>query len=412
MLVALARHAAHQARAVAVAQAREHAAVTPGRGRGGHRGHGCVAAAGGAAAAVRRRSAGDAAAQRVGRRVAALGAARADAAGPVAPVESHRPRASDDDADPWSAVIHDAELFTVGPDEVVVTFRTDDDARGRDPRSATARVVTNGPYHSAAGGRARTRDDVPGRRSTAREPSPLLPAEVTTLAQPPGGCSRRSRPSTTCTSARPSAGCSARPRSSGRCSRSEPGADPYPEVMNGGAIDAIERLDPDAVLVKGDLTDRGTEEEYAAFLRAYSRLGARMRHVRGNHDAMITETIAATGPFTVELAGRDARGARHRPPRNRSRPHLRASSSSGSTTLAGARDAAGARVRSPSSVGSGVRRAQRDVLRREPRRQRSAVRGHRRAARRSPGTSPGTRTARGRVASRRRATFRSSRSRA
>ena len=51
---------------------------------------------------------------------------------------------------------------------------------------------------------------------------------------------------------------------------SEPGADPYPEVMNRAAIDAIERLDPDAVLVKGDLTDRGTEEEYAAFLRAYS----------------------------------------------------------------------------------------------------------------------------------------------
>ena len=84
---------------------------------------------------------------------------------------------------------------------------------------------------------------------------------------------------------------------------SEPGAEPYPEVMNRGAIDAIERLDPDAVLVKGDLTDRGTEEEYAAFLRAYSRLGARMHHVRGNHDAMITETIAATGPFAVELPG-------------------------------------------------------------------------------------------------------------
>ena len=84
---------------------------------------------------------------------------------------------------------------------------------------------------------------------------------------------------------------------------SEPGAEPYPEVMNGGAIDAIERLDPDAVLVKGDLTDRGTEEEYAAFLHAYSRLGERMQHVRGNHDAMITESIAATGPFAVELDG-------------------------------------------------------------------------------------------------------------
>ncbi len=83
----------------------------------------------------------------------------------------------------------------------------------------------------------------------------------------------------------------------------EPGAEPYPEVMNRGAIDAVERLDPDAVVVKGDLTDRGTEEEYAAFLGAYSRLGERMRHVRGNHDAMITESIAANGPFTVDLEG-------------------------------------------------------------------------------------------------------------
>src|SRR4029079_12325535 len=80
-------------------------------------------------------------------------------------------------------------------------------------------------------------------------------------------------------------------------------AEAYPEGMNRAASDASERLDPDAVLVKGDLTDRGTEEEYAAFLHAYSRLGERMRHVRGNHDAMITETIAATGPFTVELPG-------------------------------------------------------------------------------------------------------------
>jgi 3',5'-cyclic AMP phosphodiesterase CpdA len=28
-----------------------------------------------------------------------------------------------------------------------------------------------------------------------------------------------------------------------------------------------------------------------------------MQHVRGNHDAMITETIAATAPFTVDVAG-------------------------------------------------------------------------------------------------------------
>ena len=66
--------------------------------------------------------------------------------------------------------------------------------------------------------------------------------------------------------------------------------------MNGGAIAEIEALDPDAVVVKGDLTDRGSDEEYQAFLDAYTQLGARMHHVRGNHDAMITDTIAATAP--------------------------------------------------------------------------------------------------------------------
>ena len=73
--------------------------------------------------------------------------------------------------------------------------------------------------------------------------------------------------------------------------------------MNAGAIAEIEALDPDAVLVKGDLTDLGSDEQYDEFVRAYTQLGARMHHFRGNHDAMITDTIAATGPFTVELDG-------------------------------------------------------------------------------------------------------------
>jgi 3',5'-cyclic AMP phosphodiesterase CpdA len=65
----------------------------------------------------------------------------------------------------------------------------------------------------------------------------------------------------------------------------------------------MEALDPDAIVVKGDLTDRGTEEEYEAFLNAYSSLGPRMYHTRGNHDAMITHTIAANAPRTIELPG-------------------------------------------------------------------------------------------------------------
>ena len=86
-------------------------------------------------------------------------------------------------------MIHDAELFTVGPDEVVVTFRTDDDASVATSVGERS-VTTIGPYHSA--------------RITGLEPATeyplavdgvdatdLLPTSVTTLAGP--GRSARSR---------------------------------------------------------------------------------------------------------------------------------------------------------------------------------------------------------------------------
>jgi 3',5'-cyclic-AMP phosphodiesterase len=198
-------------------------------------------------------------------------------------------------------VIHDAELFTVGPDEVVVTFRTDDE-REIETSVGELSVVTSGPYHSARLVGLSPETAYPVSVAGA-EPSPLLPAEITTLAQPSGRLLATIATVNDVHFGETECGLLGTPEELGPVFASEPGADPYPEVMNRGAIDAIERLDPDAVLVKGDLTDRGTEEEYAAFLAAYARLGVRMRHVRGNHDAMITETIAATGPFTVELQG-------------------------------------------------------------------------------------------------------------
>ena len=41
------------------------------------------------------------------------------------------------------------------------------------------------------------------------------------------------------------------------------GAEPYPEVMNRGAVGEIAAIDPAVVLVKGDLTSEGTDEQYA-----------------------------------------------------------------------------------------------------------------------------------------------------
>jgi 3',5'-cyclic-AMP phosphodiesterase len=59
----------------------------------------------------------------------------------------------------------------------------------------------------------------------------------------------------------------------------------YPDVMNEGAIAEIAGVDPDVVVVKGDLTSSGRPEEFAAFHRAYGRFGDRLHVIRGNHDS-------------------------------------------------------------------------------------------------------------------------------
>ena len=83
-----------------------------------------------------------------------------------------------------------------------------------------------------------------------------------------------------------------------------PGEEPYPELMNRAAIEEIRALDPDAVVVKGDLTCDGLDEEYAAFLAAYEpAFGDRLHHVRGNHDAYRFQTYAPEGPQRIDVEG-------------------------------------------------------------------------------------------------------------
>lgn len=78
---------------------------------------------------------------------------------------------------------------------------------------------------------------------------------------------------------------------------SEPGDDPYPEVMNRGAVAEIEELDPAVVLVKGDLTSNGTQEEYDAFRSMWGgAFGDRLHVIRGNH-----ESYHATEPTSFGL---------------------------------------------------------------------------------------------------------------
>jgi 3',5'-cyclic AMP phosphodiesterase CpdA len=85
-----------------------------------------------------------------------------------------------------------------------------------------------------------------------------------------------------------------------------PGERPYPDVMNSAAVEEILALDPpaDAVVVKGDLTDDGKQEDYDAFLRCYGgAFGDRLHHIRGNHDDYKGQGIAPSGPFVVDVPG-------------------------------------------------------------------------------------------------------------
>ncbi len=79
---------------------------------------------------------------------------------------------------------------------------------------------------------------------------------------------------------------------------------PYPVTMNTGAVTEMQALEPDAVIVKGDLTNDGRDDEYAAFLELYgTAFGERLHHVRGNHDAYRGQSYADTPVQSFALPG-------------------------------------------------------------------------------------------------------------
>lgn len=85
--------------------------------------------------------------------------------------------------------------------------------------------------------------------------------------------------------------------------RAEPGDPPYPEVMNRAAVAEIGELDPDAVIVKGDLTADGTDAEVDAFLAAYAPLADRMTWVRGNHESHVGMERGAVPVQVADVPG-------------------------------------------------------------------------------------------------------------
>ena len=196
------------------------------------------------------------------------------------------------------------ELISVGPDEVVVTCTTPPGEHVT-TRVGGREVTTVGPEHVA---RVTGLDpDVEyALEVEGASPSRFLPARVRTLARPPGRLLATVATANDTHLGERQAGVTGDPATDaiGPIRESAPGDPPYPETMNRAVVEEMRALDPDAVVVKGDLTAVGADDEYAAFLAVYGGLGDRMHHVRGNHDAMLDPTLAIEdAPYAIDLPG-------------------------------------------------------------------------------------------------------------
>lgn len=196
-----------------------------------------------------------------------------------------------------------AELFSVGPDEAVVTF-TSAPGESVTTRVGDHEVTTEGPRHfvTVRGLTPATEYALEVEGVGAGGP---LPASFTTLDLPPGGRLATFATANDVHFGEEECGHLGPPHEDiGPFFASPPGAPPYVETMNHAVIAEMQALAPDAVVVKGDLTDRGTDDQFAAFLAAYGTFGDALAFVRGNHDAMLDPTLAVEdAPFTVELTG-------------------------------------------------------------------------------------------------------------
>jgi predicted phosphodiesterase len=196
-----------------------------------------------------------------------------------------------------------AELFSVGCDRALVTF-TSAEGEPALTRCGDLAVETVGPRHVVRLEGLEPDTEYPLAVDDV-EPSAALPARFRTLPRPPGRLVATIATANDVHFGETECGHLGPPHEDiGPIFMAAPGDPPYPEVMNGAVIEEMRALDPDVVVVKGDLTERGTEEQFAAFLAAYGVFGDRLAFVRGNHEAMQDPTLAVEdAPYSVEVGG-------------------------------------------------------------------------------------------------------------
>lgn len=197
--------------------------------------------------------------------------------------------------------VRNAEVYTVSCHEVVVTFTTASDV-AVESRLGESTTTTVGPYHhvtfaglAPAFRYALSIDGV--------TPNSRCPSEIATLAEPSGALLARFATVNDVHFGERIAGLIGSHVEVGPVFTRPAHLPAYPNLMNAVAVDEMHAGEFDAIVVKGDLTSRGSREEYTEFLDAYGVFGDRLHHVRGNHDTDQAMTIGDTAPFAVALDG-------------------------------------------------------------------------------------------------------------
>ena len=155
----------------------------------------------------------------------------------------------------------------------------------------------------------------------ASPPTPSTTSTVSRCARSPGRpvrCWRASPRSTTCTSARPSAAASTTTPTARSCGPTRPNRR-TPRLMNRAAVAEIVAIDPDAVIVKGDLSQDGTDDEWAAFEALLPHAVRRPAVRRARQPRRVSRAARLRGRPVDHRARAARRPARHGDPDRRPR---------------------------------------------------------------------------------------------
>lgn len=198
--------------------------------------------------------------------------------------------------------IVDPELFAVTADSLTLSFVIADDSG---PTDAPARVLLNGVSRAVSHGPAGTRlvridglapdgeyaleiETGDGARS---EPSRYLPARVQTLAAPRGKLVARFATLNDLHFGEPRfGGVMTEENEYGDAApgfplvRETDGDVPYWQLMNEDAVSDINAAGVDAVVIKGDIADRGLRSQFEIAARTFGRFEVPWHAFLGNHD--------------------------------------------------------------------------------------------------------------------------------